>query len=70
MVSDILDMNKLESGTLEPESVPFDIFALLMESNHLTEMQAPAYGVTVHVKNPPSRSAASSAPPPSFAASS
>ena len=46
-------MNKLESGTLEPESVPFDIFALLMESNHLTEMQAPAYGVTVHVKNPP-----------------
>lgn len=53
LVSDILDMNKLESGTLEPESVPFDIFALLMESNHLTEMQAPAYGVTVHVKNPP-----------------
>lgn len=53
LVSDILDMNKLESGTLEPESVPFDIFALLMESNHLTEMQAPLYGVTVHVKNPP-----------------
>lgn len=53
MVSDILDMNKLESGTLEPESIPFDIFALLMEANHLTEMQAPAYGVTVHVKNPP-----------------
>lgn len=53
LVSDILDMNKLESGTLEPESVPFDIFALLMESNHLTEMQAPAYGVTVRVKNPP-----------------
>lgn len=53
MVSDILDMNKLESGTLEPESVPFDIFALLMEANHLTEMQAPAYGVTVRVKNPP-----------------
>lgn len=53
MVSDILDMNKLESGTLEPESVPFDIFALLMEANHLTEMQAPAYGVTIHMKNPP-----------------
>lgn len=53
MVNDILDMNKLESGRLEPESVPFDIFALLMEANHLTEMQAPAYGVTVHVKNPP-----------------
>ena len=53
MVSDILNMNKLESGTLEPESVPFDIFALLMEANHLTEMQAPAYGVTIHVKNPP-----------------
>ena len=53
MVSDILDMNKLESGTLEPESVPFDIFALLMEANYLTEMQAPAYGVTIHVKNPP-----------------
>lgn len=53
MVSDILDMNKLESGTLEPESVPFDIFALLMEANHLTEMQAPAYGVTTHAKNPP-----------------
>lgn len=70
MVSDILDMNKLESGMLEPESVPFDIWALLMEVNHLTEMQAPAYGVTVHVKNPPSPSAASSAPPPSFAASS
>lgn len=53
MVSDILDMNKLESGTLEPESVPFDIFALLMEANHLTKMQAPAYGVTIHMKNPP-----------------
>lgn len=53
MVSDILDMNKLESGMLEPESVPFDIWALLMEVNHLTEMQAPAYGVTVHVKIPP-----------------
>ncbi len=53
MVSDILDMNKLESGMFEPESVPFDIWALLMEVNHLTEMQAPAYGVTVHVKNPP-----------------
>lgn len=53
MVSDILDMNKLESGTLEPESVPFDIFALLMEANHLTEMHAPAYGVTIHMKNPP-----------------
>ena len=53
MVSDILDMNKLESGTLEPESVPFDIFALLMEANHLTEMQAPLYGVTIHMKNPP-----------------
>lgn len=53
MVSDILDINKLESGMLEPESVPFDIWALLMEVNHLTEMQAPAYGVTVHVKNPP-----------------
>ena len=53
MVSDILDMNKLESGMLEPESVPFDIWALLMEVNHLTEMQAPAYGVTIHMKNPP-----------------
>lgn len=53
MVSDILDMNKLESGMLEPESVPFDIFALLMEVDHLTKMQAPAYGVTIHVKNPP-----------------
>uniref|UniRef100_UPI0040280B6F ATP-binding protein n=1 Tax=Dialister sp. TaxID=1955814 RepID=UPI0040280B6F len=53
MVSDILDMNKLESGTLEPESVPFDIFALLMEVDHLTKMQAPAYGVTIHMKNPP-----------------
>lgn len=53
MVSDILDMNKLESGTLEPESVPFDIFALLMEANHLAGIQAPAYGVTTHVKNPP-----------------
>lgn len=53
MVSDILDMNKLESGRLEPESVPFDILELLTEVNHLTEMQAPAYGVTIHVKNPP-----------------
>lgn len=70
MVNDILDMNKLESGRLEPESVPFDILELLTEVNHLAEIQAPAYGVTTHVKNPPSRSAASSAPPPSFAASS
>lgn len=53
MVNDILDMNKLESGRLEPESVPFDILELLMEVNHLAEIQAPAYGVTTHVKNPP-----------------
>lgn len=53
MVSDILDMNKLESGRLEPESVPFDIWKLLMEVNHLAEIQAPAYGVTTHAKNPP-----------------
>lgn len=53
MVNDILDMNKLESGRLEPESVPFDIWKLLMEVNHLAEIQAPAYGVTTHVKNPP-----------------
>lgn len=53
MVNDILDMNKLESGRLEPESVPFDIWELLMEVNHLAEIQAPAYGVTTHAKNPP-----------------
>ena len=53
MVSDILDMNKLESGRLEPESVPFDILELLTEVNHLAGIQAPAYGVTTHVKNPP-----------------
>ena len=53
MVNDILDMNKLESGRLEPESVPFDILELLTEVNHLAEIQAPAYGVTTHVKNPP-----------------
>lgn len=53
MVNDILDMNKLESGRLEPESVPFDIWKLLMEVNHLAEIQAPAYGVTTHAKNPP-----------------
>lgn len=70
LVSDILDMNKLESGTLEPESVPFDIFALLMEANHLTEMQAPAYGVTIHVKNPPFPVRRVIGSPPSFAASS
>ncbi|MBL6441676.1 MAG: response regulator [Dialister sp.] len=53
MVNDILDMNKLESGRLEPESVPFDILELLTEVNHLAGIQAPAYGVTTHVKNPP-----------------
>lgn len=53
MVNDILDMNKLESGRLEPESVPFDILELLTEVNHLAGIQAPAYGVTIHVKNPP-----------------
>lgn len=53
MVNDILDMNKFESGRLEPESVPFDILELLTEVNHLAEIQAPAYGVTTHVKNPP-----------------
>lgn len=53
MVNDILDMNKLESGRLAPESVPFDILELLTEVNHLAGIQAPAYGVTTHVKNPP-----------------
>lgn len=53
MVNDVLDMNKLESGVVEMEVKPFSIHDLMHEVFHLTDMQAPTYGVTVSLQEKP-----------------
>ncbi len=45
LVNDVLDMNKLESGTIVLEHTPFDLLELLAESNTVAEMQAIDHGI-------------------------
>ncbi len=40
LVNSVLDMNKLESGGTTLDSTPFDVIALLRESNSLAQIQA------------------------------
>ena len=45
LVNDVLDMNKLESGTIELEDNPFDVYELLKEANTVAQMQAVNQGI-------------------------
>lgn len=45
LVNSVLDMSKLESGTITLESVPFDLSGLLSEVNTVAEMQAIDHGI-------------------------
>lgn len=48
LVNNVLDMNKLESGEIRLESVPFDLEKLLRETNSVIEIQASERGVALH----------------------
>ena len=45
LVNSILDMNKLESGTVVLERRPFDLMEVLRETNSITEMNGVARGL-------------------------
>lgn len=45
LVNDVLDMNKLESGSIILENRPFDLLDVLSESNTVAEMQAIDHGI-------------------------
>ena len=49
LVNNILDMNKLESGQMEPEEVPFDLRELLKEVDIVAQMQAVEHGLRFRV---------------------
>lgn len=51
LVNNVLDMNKLESGNIIMEHIPFDLYDLFRESNALIEMQCQMNGVTFIVDN-------------------
>ena len=48
LVNNVLDMNKLESGEIRLESVPFDLEKLVRETNSVIEIQASERGVALH----------------------
>ena len=47
LVNDILDMNKMESGTLQLEEKTFDLRKVLMESSGIVEMQGREKGISL-----------------------
>ena len=49
LVNDVLDMSKLESGSIDLESKPFDLREIISETDTLAEMQAMEHGVTFQV---------------------
>lgn len=51
LVNNILDMNKLESGTVELEHKSFDLLDTLQEINSIAEMNADIHGLTISVDN-------------------
>lgn len=51
LVNSILDMNKLESGTVELEHKPFDLLDTLQEINSIAEMNADINGLAISVDN-------------------
>lgn len=48
LVNNVLDMNKLESGEIQLEEVPFDLEKLVRETNSVIEIQAGERGVALH----------------------
>ncbi len=50
LVNSVLDMNKLESGTVELEHKPFDLLELLRDTLNIIEMQGQEQGITMNVK--------------------
>ena len=51
LVNSILDMNKLESGTVELEYKSFDLLDTLQEVNSIAKMNADINGLTIFVDN-------------------
>ena len=51
LVNDILDMNKLESGTVELEHKAFDLLDTLQEVTAIAKMNADINGLTISVDN-------------------
>ena len=49
LVNDILDMNKMESGTLQLEEKTFDLRKVLSESSGIVEMQGREKGISLSV---------------------
>ncbi len=50
LVNNVLDMNKLESGEIQLEAVPFDLQALVQDTNGIIEIQARERGVVLQDK--------------------
>ena len=51
LVNSILDMNKLESGSVVLEHKPFDLIELLHECNNITEMNSALKGLSIVIDN-------------------
>ena len=49
LVNNVLDMNKLESGTVVLENKPFDLLETLLESNSIIEMNGSLKGLSISV---------------------
>ncbi len=49
LVNDVLDMNKLESGTIVLENRPFDLYDILSEGNTVAQMQAIEHGINYQI---------------------
>ena len=51
LVNSILDMNKLESGTIVLEHKPFDLLEILQEINNIAKMNAGLRGLKVSINH-------------------
>lgn len=49
LVNDILDMNKLESGSIVLDHKPFDLERVLQDANTITEMNCQRAGITLEI---------------------
>ncbi len=50
LVNNVLNMNKLESGEMAPESKPFDLIDLVTETTNIVEMQGQEYAIHFKVQ--------------------
>lgn len=50
LINDVLDMNRLESGNVQMEEVPFNLQSLLSEVNSIMELQAHDRGLSYQMK--------------------